>query len=203
MANYSAANFVIIPPPGAKLDPGIRVYDINGTYQFSIEPWISTFTQKSRYVYIVLQNNVLYQNTLDFCDEAEALQALHKLNEIKKIYATSEQNVDSSKVSLSNDYMPARVTNFYSGLTLACDTAILNKPITGSKIRVLINGVEVRVGNGPTYACYFSPLGGISPRENGSEQVGDYLYWNYVGGLPVVGYDLDTIDRITFNYLTQ
>ena len=95
MANYSAANFVVIPPPGEKLDAGIRVYNISGVYQFSIEPWISTFTQKNRYVYIVLQNNVLFQNTLDFNDECEAREALAKLNEIKKIYATSEQIYDS------------------------------------------------------------------------------------------------------------
>ena len=61
MAHYSVNNFVVIPQPGTKLPPYIQVFNISGQYQFSIEPWISTFMQKSIYVYIVLKNNLLFQ----------------------------------------------------------------------------------------------------------------------------------------------
>jgi len=105
-----------------------------------------------------------------------------------------------SKVSLNNNYMSSRETN--SGDTLACIIPILSEPILGSKVRVLLNGVELRVGSGSTFDCYFSPDGNII-RSPGTEQTNDYLYWNYDNGTPVAKYELDSLDILTFNYLIK
>ncbi|MFW6016608.1 MAG: hypothetical protein ACOCRK_09230 [bacterium] len=96
MSNYNINNFVSIPVPGDKLDPAIRIYNKNGDHVFSFEPYITYFTQKNKYIYVIIQNNVKYQNTLDFNSESEAKNALSKLNKVKKIYLDNAQQSNSS-----------------------------------------------------------------------------------------------------------
>jgi hypothetical protein len=80
---------------------------------------------------------------------------------------------------------------------LACDLNLPNN-LSGSTVIVFINGIQVSVGNLPTDDCYFSP-DGITKRSIGTEAANDELYWNYDGGGKAVsGYDLSTIDKITF-----
>jgi hypothetical protein len=78
---------------------------------------------------------------------------------------------------------------------LACTTPLLSTP--KSFVRVAINGLEVAVGIGKD--CFFSGDGGVTPRENNSELLGDYLYWNG----SIAGYQLNTSDgdEIDFFYL--
>lgn len=102
--NYNKNNFVSIPVPGDKLDPAIRIYNKSGEHVYSIEPYITTFTQKSRYIYIIVQNNLKYNQTLDFCSTSEAVEALAKLNKVKKIYLDNSSSEDDfySKDEIDN-----------------------------------------------------------------------------------------------------
>jgi hypothetical protein len=197
---YSVDNFVSLPIPGQPLEPAIRIYDINGNFTFAIEPYIAVFSQKNRYVYIILQNNLVYQNTLDFSCDNEAVAALAKLNEIKKIYANSQSPVGLVREVISNYNMPTNITT--SASTRACNTPIMNSVVANSLVRVIVSGLEVSVGSGVNYDCYFSP-DNLNIRLKGQAQIGDYCYWNYVNGLPVAEYDLDTLDTISFEYLTS
>jgi hypothetical protein len=80
---------------------------------------------------------------------------------------------------------------------LACSIPILSSP--KSFVRVAINGLEVSVGIGKD--CFFSDDGGITPRENNNELIGDYLYWNG----SIAGYQLSVSDgdEIDFLYLIE
>jgi hypothetical protein len=89
--NYDPKTFVSIPAPSDPLEPALKIYNKAGKLKMTIDPWISTFTQKNRYIYIIVNNNIVYQNTLDFCSDANAAAGLAKLNEIKKIYMTRGQ----------------------------------------------------------------------------------------------------------------
>lgn len=102
-------------------------------------------------------------------------------------------------ISLGNINMSAKNTN--SGDTLACLIEIAFHPITGSSMLVFVNGIRLNVGNLSTDDCYFSGDLGVTKRENGQEKIFDLLYWNYNSGIPVAGYELTTVDRLTFTYL--
>jgi len=108
----------------------------------------------------------------------------------------------TSAMSPNNTNMLALSTN--SGSTLACSTPITSGNVPGSKVAVFINGVQYNVGNLVSDDCYFSSDGGSTKRISGNEDAGDLLYWNYVTGNPVSGFDLNTSvpDKITFIHLT-
>jgi hypothetical protein len=94
--------------------------------------------------------------------------------------------------------MSAFITNSGSTHELACLVPLANN-ILGSKVCVFVNGVQVSVGSLSTDCCFFSPDGGATRRNTGSEILGDYLYWNYNMGYPVAGYELSSaVDKITF-----
>jgi len=75
----------------------------------------------------------------------------------------------------------------------ACNIAIIEFPKTN--VRVIVNGADVNVG--PNLDCYFSPDNGITKREQGEEQKGDFLFWNSNK------YMLDSSDEIDFIYLVS
>lgn len=90
--------------------------------------------------------------------------------------------------------MDALATTAASGLQLACATALVITP--KSIVRVLVNGVEVNVGTG--LDCVFSP-DGVTLRAQGTEQLGDFLYWN----TNTAPYQLEASDEIDFIYLVK
>jgi hypothetical protein len=90
--------------------------------------------------------------------------------------------------------MAALATTAASGLQQACATALVVTP--KSIVRVLVNGVEVNVGAG--LDCVFSP-DGSTLRAQGTEQLGDFLYWDTVNA----PYQLETTDEIDFIYLVK
>lgn len=106
----------------------------------------------------------------------------------------------TSKIVTSNENMTANDTSYLS--PLACNTPLNISNINGSGVLVYVNGIKVNVGNLSTDDCYFSSDGGTTKKESGYEILGDQLYWNYDGNQPVAGYELSTVDRITFTYLT-
>jgi hypothetical protein len=117
------------------------------------------------------------------------------------ISSTSPASVDyvksisgnTLKYSIVNLDMVALITD--TDGDLACDTAILNVPI--SVVTVNVNGLLVNVGSGTTASCFFSGDNGSTKRNIGDEQQGDKLYW--VGS--VSGYELASDDIIDFIYL--
>ncbi|MFV2015678.1 MAG: hypothetical protein ACC656_09640, partial [Candidatus Heimdallarchaeota archaeon] len=93
----------------------------------------------------------------------------------------------------------ANNTNANTGAQLATTRIITDDPI--SMVRVLVNGVEMRIGsNLATYDCYFSPDGnaGTIVRATGEEVKGDYLFWN----TNFTDFQLENSDRIDYVYLT-
>jgi hypothetical protein len=95
--------------------------------------------------------------------------------------------------STSNMNMDALATTSGSGYVLACNTAIIDKP--QSLVKVTVNAVEVLVGT----ECAFSGDNGVTLRVPGTEQQGDFLYWNTDNAR----YQLDITDELDFNYLTK
>lgn len=78
-----------------------------------------------------------------------------------------------------------------TGVTIAAT------PAGDGMVTVLLNGVQVTLGNGvKTKDCYFSADAGSTARNIADIASGDTLYWNGV----VVGFDLDTNDYLDFNY---
>lgn len=107
----------------------------------------------------------------------------------------------TSSLSPSNVNMTANNTS-YPNFRLACATPIISGNVNDSMVMVFVNGIQINVGDTVNDDAYFSPDGGFSKRTNGEEQANDYLYWNYVSGQPVSGYELSTNDKITFLHLT-
>lgn len=99
-----------------------------------------------------------------------------------------------------NKRMPARTT--VGDGDVACDTAVLAKPIPGSFVRVRVNGLDVSdIGDGvKTASCYFSGNGGSTARAWAAIQMGDQLYWNGT----IAGYLLNSAtDVIDFDYVVE
>lgn len=97
MATYCIGNFVNDPSPNDRL---IFIYNCSGKLTISIDPYASTFFQKSRYVYIVTDGKMNYDNTLDFATVSESEQAVARLNDIKKIFIDRTNNTLSGCVNL-------------------------------------------------------------------------------------------------------
>jgi len=79
---------------------------------------------------------------------------------------------------------------------LACTTPLTNT-IPGW-VMVIVNGLEVRVGNGTKVGvdCYFSGDLGVTARASGALTSDDFLYWNF----SVAGYQIADTDTIDFIY---
>jgi hypothetical protein len=81
----------------------------------------------------------------------------------------------------------------------ACDIAVAEQPVPGSRVFVEVNGLRVpEVGDGTTAdaACFFSRDGGVSPLPLTSVAQGDVLYWQG----SVAGFELTPSDTIEFVY---
>lgn len=101
----------------------------------------------------------------------------------------------ASFMTASNKGMTASVTS--ADYQAACATTIAATPANDSFVRVYVNGVAVRLGNGVrTTDCYFSVDGGTTARSIANITVGDTLYW--VGS--VAGFQLAATDTIDFDY---
>lgn len=75
---------------------------------------------------------------------------------------------------------------------------VLGNPVAGGFVGVVVNGLEVGVGDGvKTLECYFSGDGGTTARAQGAIQNGDVCYWMGSNAQ----YELDaTQDVISFYY---
>ena len=77
--NYKLNNFIQIPTTG---DLRIRLYDKDNIFKYNVDPQIAYFYYKNNYIIIKQEDNV--DISLDFETSAIAIQALQKLNTIKK-----------------------------------------------------------------------------------------------------------------------
>lgn len=94
-----------------------------------------------------------------------------------------------------NKDMPALVTS--SDEDKACNTGITNIPSDDGYVIVDVDGIIVPLSDGDkSKDCYFSGDGGTTARAIEDIVPGDLLYW--MGS--IAGYELDTSDRISFNY---
>jgi len=90
MATYCVSNFVKDPSVDDRL---IYIYNCNGQLTATIDPYASTFFQKSRYVYIVTDGKMNYDTVLDFDAESDGASAVCRLNDVKK-YFIDKTNAD-------------------------------------------------------------------------------------------------------------
>ncbi len=107
----------------------------------------------------------------------------------------TELEAASGKISLADTELTALVTVLDGDL--ATNQTITDATVQDSRVKVILNGVEVDVG--PGKECVFK--NGSTPfneRTSGDEQQGDTLHWNG----SVAGYQLETDDRLDFEYLT-
>lgn len=198
MATYSINNFLSTPTP---TDVRLKITDKNNKLRHTIDPDVAYFFKKSHIVVIKITNkNDIF---LDFISSTESAQALSKLNDAKKAL-TNPGSCPMPPNEGSGENIYSKVNLNMSGLVtvndgdLACNTYILDKPVSASHVKVFINGVEVSVGgNIYPFDCYFSQDDGLTVKILGDEKQGDKLYWNG----SIAGYQLDTIDLIDFNYL--
>lgn len=74
---------------------------------------------------------------------------------------------------------------------------ISNTPYNDSNVQILVNGVNVNLGDGAkNKACYFSADGGATARPIADIEQSDALYWNG----SIAGYELDGLDEIDIIY---
>ena len=192
MANYKLDNFLATP---TSQDTRMRIYDKNSKLRYTLDPHVAYFYKKANIVIIKVEDRTdIY---LDFSSSTEAAQALAKLNEAKRMMTQpgcSPQPGEGETVySKANLNMPANVT--VNDGDLATSSAIIDRPIASSHVRVFVNGMEANREHGD---CYFS-ADGVEKRIIGDERQGDRLYWN--GSF--AGYNLDTLDLIDFIYLIE
>ncbi len=145
-------------------------------------------------------NNISGFTTADFDSGSSTLYFNSGMSSQDEVDLSSLKAVSgtTSKISKDNSNMSAFTTNSGSTHEIACLTPLSNN-ILNSKVCVFVNGVQVSVGSLSTDCCFFSPDGGATRRNAGSEIMGDFLYWNYNAGHPVAGYELSaTVDKISF-----
>lgn len=97
---------------------------------------------------------------------------------------------------LDNKAMVAKVTTLDGDK--ATDTTVAKTPDSDSYVEAVVDGEQIEVGDGvKTKASYFSVNGGTTARNIIDIAIGDTYHWNG----SVVTYELDTNDRIDFNYI--
>lgn len=106
----------------------------------------------------------------------------------------SASGVKSSVPTIQNKDQAPAVTagdNQTTGLTIA------GTPGAGSYIRVSVNGLAVKLGDGvKTKDAYFSADGGVTARAFSAIVAGDTLYWNGV----IAGFNLAVSDSVDMEY---
>ena len=90
MATYNVSNFINDPSEGDRL---MFIYNASGQLTMTIDPYASTFFKKSKYVYIVTDGKMNYDNTLDFPTESDSDIAVARLNDVKKIFIDRTNNI--------------------------------------------------------------------------------------------------------------
>lgn len=198
MANYSINNFVGLPNA---TDTRLKIYDKNSRLKYIVDPNVAYFFAKINIINIKIENSNQIQ--LDFSSAQEAVDALIKLNNYKKIITDKEviPTPSTSDVVFSKSNLNMNALDTVNDGDLATLSGITDNPVSGNFIRVLINGLEVNVG-GKTYPydCYFSNDNGLTSKNLGDEEKGDKLYWNP----SVANYNLDSsYDKIDFIYLIK
>lgn len=96
-SKFNSKNFVNIPDPEKKISPVLKIFNKNKKHVFSIDPYITTFRQKDRFIYIIIQNNLYYEKTLDFSSKKEADEARSKLFQVKEMCLKSKRRDYYSK----------------------------------------------------------------------------------------------------------
>jgi hypothetical protein len=113
--------------------------------------------------------------------------------------AATKDYVDTAKsvehMSLSNKNMTALSTVGLTGVRKACNTPIMETPVSKSHIIVNLNNVQINVG--PTYHAFFSEDGGVTRKLNANIIIGDFLYWD----MDIAPYALEADDEFDFIYL--
>jgi hypothetical protein len=116
--------------------------------------------------------------------DGETLGILTSGTELLSAQPNRQNNVKQTSGTISGDGAD-------TGLT------ITGTPAGGSNVAVLVNGVEVTVGNGSTSgsACYFG-TSSTSARNIADIANGDTLFWNAT----TAGYSLESTDVVTFRF---
>lgn len=203
MAKYSLSNF--LPTPSVT-EKRIKILDKNSVCKYTIDPNISYFFSKANLVIIKIEDK--NDISLDFTNSTEAIQALAKLNELKKKLTivvvepttpTDPSNpISTTSLTYSKSNLNMMVNETINDGDLACSTPINSR--NKSIVKVKVNGVDVNVGGKVyPYDCYFSNDNGVTVRNVGDEKYGDLLYWNK----SIAGYNLDVQDIIDFDYLVD
>ena len=113
---------------------------------------------------------------------------------VSKVYVDTE--LESLNYSFNNQNMT--VLSGVSSIYLSTNSTVTDVPI--SRIRVMLNALEVEVGNGITLSdCFFSDDGGSTAKTWTTVAQGDNLYWNG-NNAP---YQLESTDSMDFIYLTK
>jgi hypothetical protein len=84
--NYKYENFVAVPTGN---DTQLRIYDKNNNLVYTFDPNVAYFYTKNNYVNIQVEDEK--DINLDFENENEALRAITKLNQYKKLFTKKEQ----------------------------------------------------------------------------------------------------------------
>lgn len=201
--NYKLDNFVSIPNGD---DKRIIIIDKDGNFRYSIIVDLSHWFVKNNCVVIKITNK--NDIMLSFDSRQTAQSALDKLETIRKMLLTQTGAIvkdERPTFNTENIQMMAQVA------TVRGDLATTN-PVTQqpkSRIKVTINaGTYVYCGrpdmdpDGFTFGCYFTSAVAAGDENqarvnDGDVQIGDLLYW-----IPQnAGFDLDTTDRIDYEYL--
>jgi len=101
---YDLNSFVRPPSTGDRL---IIIYDSSGKVTMQLDPYSSTFYNKSVYVYILSDGKQSYDSCLQFASGNDAGLAVAKLNDVKKIF------IDETNSALSGcgDYFTTAQTD--------------------------------------------------------------------------------------------
>ena len=140
MAIFNVNTFVKIPP--AATDTAIFIYDGNDHIVMAIDPYVSTFYNKTKYVYIMSDGRMDINNVLEFSTESEASQAVDRLLEAKKCFT------DRTQTTLETIYTKTQSDELYvhrhSGDTMDGSLTIYNDlTVTGNLILtgLTLNGI--------------------------------------------------------------
>ncbi|MCK9416924.1 hypothetical protein M0Q97_09730, partial [Candidatus Dojkabacteria bacterium] len=198
--NYLVDNFISLTTDKKT----IKIFDKYGVLKYTFNPNMAYFFYKNNYVYIKVENDD--DITLDFETNTQAIEALEKLNSVKKLVISNiTSDIDYyTQTELDNGvldnryYNTSAITNILSNyLTTAATFAIsdandiLLSGITNGEVLVYDNGVWVNSSFTFDLSAFTSDYYTIY--ELSSSTSGVYINWDNIINTPsgVSGYGIE------------
>jgi hypothetical protein len=148
MATYCLSNFVKDPSISDSL---MYIYNCSNVLMSMIDPYTTVFYYKGKYVNIVTDGKMNYNNVLDFSSESEAISAVARLNDVKKIFIDRinqaiQHGTENAWITGEGDAYFRNITGntcFINNIELLSGSEsqfIMKDSVNGNRYKIILSG---------------------------------------------------------------